>query len=77
MGPVLLVCWVLSETCCLDVLHDALSHGASVEHVGTFLGDSLVRVGQLRESDDVVFLQDIFLRVAEHRAGKRGETRQR
>lgn len=77
MGPVSLFYWVLSETCCLDVLHNALSHGASVEHIWTLLGDSLVCIGQLRESDDIVFLQDIFLRVAEHRAGKRRETGQR
>lgn len=80
MGPLLKFRWLLkdvSETCCLDVLHNALSHGPSVEGVRTLLGDPLVRIGQLWESDDVVFLQDISLGVAEHRAGRRKETRQR
>lgn len=65
------------ETCSLDVLHHALSHGACVEHVGTLLGDSLVRLGQLWESDDIVFLQDVPLRVAEHGAGGGQERRNR
>lgn len=80
MGPLLKFRWLLkdvSKTCCLDVLHNALSHGPPVEGVRTLLGDPLVRVGQLRESDDVVFLQDISLGVAEHRAGRRKDTRQR
>lgn len=66
--------WLLrgvTETCGLDVLHHALGHGASVEDVGTLLGDSLVRIGQLWESDDIIFLQNVPLRVAEHRAGRR------
>lgn len=69
-GPVLIGYWGdVRETCGLDVLHHALSHGASVERVRALLGDPLVGVGQLREADDVVFLQRVPLGVAEDGAG--------
>lgn len=76
VGPFSSIYWTpggTAETCRLDVLHDAPGQGASVECVGTLLGDSLVRIGQLWEAHNVVFPQDFPLRVAEDGAGGRGE----
>ena len=56
-------------TCLLDIVHDAAGHGAAVEDVSPSLGDPLVRVRQFWESDDVVFFQDVSLRVTKHFAG--------
>lgn len=57
-------------TCGLDVLHDALGHGAVVEDVGPFLRYPLVRVGQTWESNDVVFFQDVSLGITEDLTGE-------
>ena len=53
----------------LDIVHDASGHGAVVEDVGPALRDPLVRVRQFGESNNVVFFQDVSLRVTKHSAG--------
>lgn len=57
------------STCSLDVPDDGPRHGAIVEDIGTLVGDPLVGVGQPREPDDVVFLQDVSLGITKHLAG--------
>lgn len=60
-------------TCRLDVLHDALRHRAVIKHIRPLVCYSLVRVGQLWKFNDVVFLQDVSLRITEHLADEKNK----
>lgn len=62
-------------TCCLDVVHYALSHGAIVENIRTLLSYPFIGVSQLGKFNDIIFLQEILLWVTEHFTGTCEEDR--
>lgn len=53
-------------TCFLYLTDNGFGDGALVEQIRTLLCYSLIGLRQLRKSNDVIFLQDVFFRITEN-----------